>query len=115
MKRIFITLLTLILVIPTANANASAKPGGACKRVGESAVAGSERLICAKNGKKSLWNKRADVTVFATGPTGRLVYRYVGSNQERQSLFGDWIKKDSRNERSFDPIRVAAYKSIRAL
>jgi len=115
MKKIFALLLSAILAIPAVDANASAKPGSSCKRIGESAVAGSERLICAKNGKKTLWSKRSDVTAFAIGPTGRLVYRYVGGNQERQSLFGDWIKKDSRSERSFDPIRVAAYKSIRAL
>ena len=115
MKRILIILLTVILGLPTAASHAAVKSGGPCKRIGESATSVSEILVCAKNGKKTLWSKRTDVTAFATGPTGRLVYRYIGSNQERQSLFGDWIKKDSRSERTFDPIRVAAYNSIRAL
>lgn len=117
MKRIFISFAVVSLVLSsiTYSAHAAAKPGSACKRIGESAAVGKEKLICAKNGKKNSWSKRADVTTFATGPTGRLVYRYVGSNQERQSNFGDWLKKDSRSEKNFDPIRVAAYKSIRDL
>ena len=117
MKRIIMpfAIASLALSTITYSAYAAVKPGSACKRIGESAAVGKEKLICAKNGKKNSWSKRADVISFATGPTGRLVYRYVGSNQERQSNFGDWLKKDSRSEKNFDPIRVAAYKSIRDL
>lgn len=51
----------------------------------------------------------------AIGPTGGYVYRYVANKQQRKDANNKWQSKDSRKENSFDPIRVAAYKSINSL
>ena len=117
MKRIISVLIcSLLLSVNFSQVSSAAnKAGGSCKRINENATSGSAKLICQKSGKKLIWVNRADITAFAYGPTGRLVYRYVAGKQERQSLYKDWIKSDSRGEKSFNPIRVAAYKSIRDL
>jgi hypothetical protein len=54
-------------------------------------------------------------TTPAIGPTGGYVYRYQDGVQQRLDSAKKWQKKDSRKEKSFDPIRVAAYKSINSL
>jgi hypothetical protein len=51
----------------------------------------------------------------ATGPTGNFVYRYENGQQQRLDSARKWQKKDSRKANNFDPIRVAAYKSITSL
>ena len=51
----------------------------------------------------------------AIGPTGGYVYRYVANKQQRKDANNKWQSKDSRKENTFDPIRVAAYKSIYSL
>ncbi len=51
----------------------------------------------------------------AIGPTGGYVYRYQDGVQQRLDSAKKWQKKDSRKEKNFDPIRVAAYKSINSL
>ena len=51
----------------------------------------------------------------AIGPAGGYVYRYVANKQQRKDANNKWQSKDSRKENSFDPIRVAAYKSIYSL
>ena len=48
----------------------------------------------------------------AIGPTGGYIYKYVAGKQQRKDITGKWQKRDQRSESSFDPIRVAAYKSI---
>ena len=68
-----------------------------------------------KSGSAQVWVKATDVSAYALGPRGRLVYRYVGGKQERLSDFKDWLKRDTRIDNSFSAIRVAAYKSIRAM
>ena len=51
----------------------------------------------------------------AIGKSGGYVYRYVGTKQERLDIAGQWAASDVRNDVEFDPIRVAAYKSIQSL
>jgi len=51
----------------------------------------------------------------AIGPAGGYVYKYVGGKQQRKDIAGKWQKRDQRKESAFDPIRVAAYKSINSL
>jgi hypothetical protein len=41
-----------------------------------------------------------------------LVYRVIDGKQQRLSSANDWLKADSRKDSRFDPIRVAAYKSV---
>ena len=47
------------------------------------------------------------------GPAGRYQYRFVGNVMERINIDGIWRSNDSRKASDFDPIRVAAYESIR--
>ena len=47
------------------------------------------------------------------GPAGRYQYRFVGNVMERINIDGIWRSNDSRKLSDFDPIRVAAYESIR--
>jgi hypothetical protein len=51
----------------------------------------------------------------AIGPAGGYMYKYVAGKQQRKDITGKWQKRDQRSESSFDPIRVAAYKSIYSL
>lgn len=51
----------------------------------------------------------------AVGPTGGYIYRYIDNKQQRQDNKKKWQTKDSRKQKSFDPIRVAAYQSINSL
>lgn len=47
-------LLTISLVTPTASA-ASAKVGDRCKKVGRTATAGGQDLVCKKKGARNIW------------------------------------------------------------
>jgi hypothetical protein len=117
MKRsvaIFVIGALSLSLIP-ATANAATAIGSKCKRVNESKVEGKNKLYCVKSGSSLLWVKATDVTGYAFGPRGRLVYRYAAEKQERLSINKDWLKSDSRGEKSFSAIRVAAFKSIRAM
>ena len=44
-------------------ADAAAKSGMACKKVGSVAIAGAYKYTCIKSGKKTVWNKGAKVPV----------------------------------------------------
>ncbi len=59
--------------------------------------------------------KCAKVCAPAIGPAGGYVYKYVGGKQQRKAINNRWETKDARKEGTFDPIRVAAYKSINSL
>ena len=54
-------------------------------------------------------------TVPQIGKAGGYIYRYLNGKQERQHDDGEWYSADQRADSTFDPIRVAAYKSINAL
>ena len=49
------------------------------------------------------------------GKAGGYIYRYLNGKQERQHDDGEWYSADQRADSTFDPIRVAAYKSISSL
>jgi hypothetical protein len=117
MRRTLIATLVIScgLLSSLPSAVASNKPGAACKRVDEVVQSGSQKLICQQSNKRLIWVTSTDVTTYAFGPAGRIAYRYINGKQERQSRFGDWLKSDSRKSKSVDPIRAAAYRSIRAL
>ena len=93
-------------------AQAATKVGSPCPTVNVKTVANKVNLVCAKSDGKLKWTQPLDVTTYAVGPTGRMVYRYKSGKQERLSSANNWLKADSRKTNSFDPIRVAAYKSI---
>ena len=106
---------TVIGALFSIPAQGAVKVGAKCTTVNSKVVAKKVNLVCSKFGSKLKWVKSSDVTAYATGPTGRLVYRVIDGNQQRLSSAKDWLKTDSRKESEFDPIRVAAYKSIAGL
>lgn len=110
----FVTVLFITSSFPLP-ANAAAKAGGVCPALGKVITISGNKLICSKSGSKLNWTASANVTTYATGPTGRMVYRIVRDRQERLSSANDWLKSDVRKEADFDPIRAAAYKSISGL
>jgi hypothetical protein len=93
-------------------AQGAVKPGSTCNSINSKTVVKKVFFVCAKSGSKTKWINSADVTTYSTGPTGRLVYRVIDGRQQRLSSGNDWLKADSRKDSVFDPIRVAAYKSI---
>ena len=111
----FLVIGALSFSLIPATANSATKPGSKCRQISESKVEGKEKFYCMKSGSAQGWVKATDVSAYALGPRGRLVYRYVGGKQERLSDFKDWLKRDTRIDNSFSAIRVAAYKSIRAM
>jgi hypothetical protein len=42
----------------------------------------------------------------------RYIYRYQNGVMQRKSIDGKFVSTDTRKESAFDPIRVAAYKSV---
>jgi len=104
--------LTLVATAFSIPAQAATKIGAPCSTVNVKTVANKVNLVCAKSEGKLKWTKPLDVTTYAIGPTGRMVYRVINGNQQRLSSANDWLKSDSRKATDFDPIRVAAYKSI---
>ena len=103
------TVASALFALP---AQGAVKPGSTCNSINSKTVVKKVFFVCAKSGSKVKWINSADVTTYAMGPTGRLVYRVIDGKQQRFSSANDWLKADSRKESEFDPIRVAAYKSI---
>ncbi len=54
-------------------------------------------------------------TGYSFGPTGRIAYRYVDGQLERLSKNQIWSDQESRKDSEFDPIRVAAHRSINSV
>ena len=109
---LIVFVLALIVSVFSAPAQAATKVGSACSTLNVKTVSNKVNLVCAKSGSKLQWIKSLDVSTYAIGPAGRMVYRYKSGKQERLSSANDWLKSDSRKSTSFDPIRSAAYKSI---
>ena len=109
---LIVFVLALIVSVFSAPAQAATKVGSACSTLNVKTVSNKVNLVCAKSGSKLQWIKSLDVSTYAIGPAGRMVYRYKSGKQERLSSANDWLKSDSRKSTSFDPIRLAAYKSI---
>jgi hypothetical protein len=89
--------------------------GEICKSQSQTKSSGGLDFICEKNGAKLIWVDKAKSSRYAVGPTSRLVYRYVDGNQQRLNQYQIWQSQDERLESEFDPIRVAAHKSINLL
>ena len=93
-------------------AQGAAKVGGKCVSINSKTVVKKVNLVCALTGSKLKWINGSNLTTYATGPTGRMVYRVIDGKQQRLSSAKDWLKTDARKDSEFDLIRVAAYKSI---
>ena len=93
-------------------AEGAVKVGAKCTSVNAKTVVKKVTLICARSGLKLIWTSSSNVTTYATGPTRRMIYRVIDGKQQRLSSARDWLNADVRKEKEFDPIRIAAYKSI---
>jgi hypothetical protein len=100
------------MVVSVSPTYGAAKDGRKCSAVNSKSMVNKVNLVCTLSGSTLKWTKSSNVTTYATGPTGRLVYRVIDGKQQRLSSANDWLKNDSRKDSRFDPIRVAAYKSI---
>jgi M6 family metalloprotease-like protein len=61
MKRALAILVAISLISPIP-AQAAVKAGGACTKVGSTAISAGKKFTCMKSGKKLLWNKGVLVT-----------------------------------------------------
>ncbi len=129
-----------LLAMPSSSG--AIKAGSACKKAGLQTVDSGRKYTCVKQGKKFVWNKGVVVKAApvtkpspsatpSASPTptteadarktsdvpglsrlGNYVYQYVDGIQERKNASDFWRNTDARKESDFDPIRVAAFKSI---
>jgi len=53
----FLSILLLAIYLPLIPANAAAKAGGACSKVGITSVASGKTYTCVKSGKKLAWKQ----------------------------------------------------------
>lgn len=83
--------------------------GTKCERPGE--IRSAEKLICTKLGRDVTWKTFEP----RFGPTGLFIYRYVNGKQQRKDVEDTWQSGDPRSSKTFDPIRMAAFKSINSL
>lgn len=107
---LILTISFSFLAAPTVNA--AVKINGTCTKINSTAVLKGMKLTCTKTGNKSTWKKTVEVSTYALGPTGRLVYKYVDGKQQRLDARNQWQSADPRATSNFDAIRSAAYKSI---
>ena len=94
------------------NSQSNITAGSTCETKGLTKSDSGTEFICELSNEKLIWIDKSNTSLYAIGPGGRLVYRYVDKKLQRLNQFELWQEKDSRAESEFDPIRVAAYKSI---
>jgi hypothetical protein len=97
------------------NSQSSITSGAACDTKGITKSNSGAEFICELSGEKLIWIDKSNTSVYAIGPTSRMVYRFVDGKMQRLNTYEIWQEKDSRAESDFDPIRVAAHKSINSL
>ena len=79
-------------------AQGAAKVGGKCVSINSKTVVKKVNLVCALTGSKLKWINGSNLTTYATGPTGRMVYRVIDGKQQRLSSAKDWLKTDARKD-----------------
>jgi hypothetical protein len=119
-KKLIVSITVVVILILGIGINNtflsnSTIEGEICKSQSQTKSSGGLDFICEKNGAKLIWVDKAKSSRYAVGPTSRLVYRYVDGNQQRLNQYQIWQSQDERLESEFDPIRVAAHKSINLL
>ncbi len=98
-----------------SNSGSSLQAGSSCNTQGVVKKKSEIEFVCEKAGNKLIWIDRSNTSDYSFGPTNRIVYRFVNGQMQRLNKFEVWQDKDNRAEADFDPIRVAAHKSINAL
>ena len=97
------------------NSQSNITAGSTCETKGLTKSNSGSEFICETNGEKLVWIDKSNTSVYAIGPGSRMVYQFVDKKLQRLNQFEVWQDKDGRAESDFDPIRVAAYKSISSL
>ena len=105
--------LALSLIIIPLPVMANIQTNSKCAKAGDIKFANNQTFICTKKGSATIWQSPA--VAPAIGPTGGYIYQYVGGKQQRKAANNRWLVGDARKEVHFDPIRIAAYKSIYSL
>ena len=67
-RTLFVLTLSLTLTFQPIPANASAKAGAKCTKVGSKSVAGNKTFTCIKSGKKLVWNKGVSRAIPTQNP-----------------------------------------------
>ena len=64
----FLSILSLSLSLPLIPANAAAKAGAKCTKVGIKSAVGNKTFTCIKSGKKLVWNKGVSRAIPTQNP-----------------------------------------------
>ena len=97
------------------NSQSNITAGSTCETKGLTKSNSGTEFICELNSEKLVWIDKSNTPVYAIGPGSRMVYQFVDKKLQRLNQFEVWQDKDGRAESDFNPIRVAAYKSISSL
>ena len=130
-KRVIAVFTILFLCTPLIPANAAAKAGGPCRKVGVTSVVSGKTYKCVKSSSSLIWledvsrkktiqtvvklPKAGDAPIKPYGcGTGSWYYRLNNGVMQR-SYFEDkyYTSTDPRKNASFHPIRVKAYQAVR--
>jgi hypothetical protein len=122
-----------LIILPAHSASLA---GTKCTKSGLTKIVSNTKFTCVKSGNKLIWNKGTPLRstemdprgksttepvkpklsdLPGRGPAGRYEYRYVDGKLQRKNIDGFWRVDDSRSSKDFDPVRVAAFESIRKL
>lgn len=112
---VWVLAVTFISIFSTQFSFAAITPGTKCSKDGATFISAGKKYKCVKTANGMSWKLEMNENSYAIGPAGRLVYKYANGKQQRLDSKNKWQSSDSRLNSQFDPIRVAAYKSINQL
>ena len=68
-RLVSVVAIALLLTLGLVPAHAVVKAGVACKKVGSTAIVGTNKYTCVKSGKKLIWNKGVKIPATKATPT----------------------------------------------
>jgi len=108
----FLSVLSLFLSSPHIPANAAAKAGGGCSKVGLTEVASGKIFTCIKSGKKLVWNNGKNSAIDSLSHKNPMLYGIKNGMLTRKADSKAIYETDSRKITSFDQIRINAYNEL---
>ena len=119
-KKLLIAFIVGLIILATtafiiSNSDNDVSIGQSCNTQGVTKKNSNTEYICDKSGNALVWIDKSNSPAFAFGPTSRIVYRFVEGHMQRLNNYEYWQEIDGRVDSDFDPIRVAAHKSINSL
>ena len=123
-SKVFLLSICLLMVPIQAISAQKVSSGQPCKILKQKVIYKNLTYTCIKVGKKIIWSRgiqiptptpKAISNMPGFGPTGRIQYRFVDGLMQRMNIDGIWRIDDSREVNSFNPIRIAAFNSIRQI